>query len=122
MEYPIQTSFTDLLNILPDSFICRVSAPSIDSVILLQVAEFDNKTADYLIEVDSQNRHKLLSLTNKYSIEEQIHEIVISLHSKVLFQGYDGFDTGIISKNLKLPDWFREKYIETELWKVSEVW
>ncbi len=108
----LENSFLiNLLKILPEEVDCFIQAPSLDNEVIQ--AMFQKTKFDYfnLICLNEISKGKFLEQELKTSFSIYIQNIEIMKNGHLLFKGYDGVEYGIISKEIPIPKWFKEKYI-----------
>ena len=112
----------DLIEIIPNNSICHIQAPSVDESEFLEILDNSKYSWARQIILNSENKNKLKNLLLKIELEDQFQTVTIEKENEKLFEGYDGMEIGEISKNLIIPEWFKEKYIETEYCILSQNW
>jgi hypothetical protein len=115
--------FADVLRILPDKINCIIQAPSIENEEILNAME-DTESSYKIIKLNGHIEKE--NLIKKLGGEDVFHfqyiEIKSPLSNKKLFEAWDGVEYGAISKDVKIPDRFREKYFDIEMYYVSNEW
>lgn len=103
--------YVDVLSILTDELECYIQAPSLRNSFIDGL--LSNSNFDYykLLKIDSTNRNDLLMQEVESNYSMYIQYILIKKGQVKLFEGYDGVEFGVISKNISIPSWFSEKYI-----------
>ncbi len=113
--------FLDILSIVPPKGTrCFIQAPGIEGLSTVL-----SKTDDPAIMVMDCNKSTIEILKNKiiYSnIQDNIMYISIKNNDITLFEGYDGVEYGIFSKNVIIPQWFRNKYKPNGWYEISDDW
>jgi len=118
----IDIFFIDILNILPDETDCYIQSPDLDDDELLQIMEDSDHDYYKKIHLDHENKIFLIEKLKNNNVNEFFQSIEIKKDSILLFEGYDGIDSGIISKSIYIPDWFKKKYKEIWDYSISIDW
>lgn len=112
----------DVLKILPEEVECFIQAPSLENEII-QKMMLDSELDYYKsIKFNKTNKLEFINQELNFSISAYFQNIQIKSDNKLLFQGFDGVEFGTLSKTIFTPQWFKEKYILTELCIVSGEW
>ena len=101
----------DILNILPEEIECFLQAPNLENEIILTMmvdCEYDYYG---LVRVNKANRSNFVNEGLIRSISAYIQNVQIRRDGALLFEGYDGVEFGIISKEIGIPKWFQVKYV-----------
>jgi hypothetical protein len=112
----------DLINELPNEAHCYIQAPSLEdeaTLSLMQESEYDYFRLIYLNEY---NKEKFIERIKEASVNAYIQHIEIRFNNKLLFEGYDGVEYGIFSKEYSLPQTFIEQYFNKGFYNVSVNW
>lgn len=112
----------DVISILPDGVDCYIQAPSLEDEVILGLMSPTQHEYYKSIKLEGVNKEVFLQRVKNNPIEEYFHSVEIKLDDKLLFEGYDGIEFGTISNTIKLPEWFREKYIKAEMCNISNEW
>lgn len=117
-----QSFVIEVIALVPDESILFIQAPGIETseiLKLMEPSEFDYYTQ---IKLTAQNKKLLNKILVNEGAQEYFQNIEVKFNDKLLFEGHDGMEIGIISRSLKLPDKFIENYINTEMCIVSNEW
>lgn len=117
-----QSYTIDIFNILPNEASCFIQAPNLEDpeiLMLMLPTQFEYYKE---IKLTDSNKKKIIEKVTTQNIEEDFQSIEIRHKNQLLFEGYDGMEYGTISKAFKLPIWFIEKYIKSEMCGVSKEW
>jgi hypothetical protein len=117
-----QTFITEVINLVPQDSICFIQAPSIESLTYLELVTASSFDYYKQIILTGSNKRLLGKVIADENIEEFFQSIQIRFNDKLLFEGYDGMEYGIISKTLPLTDFFKKNLIDKKLCVVSEEW
>ena len=113
--------FLDILSIVPlKDTRCFIQAPGIEGL-----SSVLSKTDDPAIMVMDCNKSTIEIIKNKiiYSnIQDNIMYISIKNNDITLYEGYDGVEYGVFSKNINIPQWFRDKYKPSGWYEISDEW
>jgi hypothetical protein len=112
----------DVLSILPREVDCYIQAPSLEDSIILKMMKNTDFEYFKLITITSENREIFLNQIKKTSAHDYFHNIQIKISNKLLFEGYDGVEYGILSNSINIPDWFKKEYIIENVCTVSSEW
>lgn len=116
------TFFIDTLNILPLNTECLIQAPSLDNIFFLSLMSETDYNYYKSIHLDNEHKMEIINILKKYPIIDYFQKIEIRDNKSLLFEGFDGLDFGIFSKNINIPDWFRNKYSQDEMYIISSDW
>ena len=114
--------FVDVIRILPDATDCYIQAPSLDDEIILNLMSSTSQGYYKLIKLIDDNKLALIQRVKDFQVEEFFHSVEIKLKDKLLFEGYDGVEFGIISKTVNLPKWFIDTYVTAKICNISNDW
>ncbi|MBS3915314.1 MAG: hypothetical protein KG003_12535 [Bacteroidetes bacterium] len=111
----------DILNVIPAKMECYIQAPSLNNKIILDM--FKKTEYDYyqLLIIDETNKNTIVNQERETSFGIYVQRIEIKKNGALLFDGFDGVEFGIVSKNLVIPEWFKEKYVP-ETCMISPNW
>jgi hypothetical protein len=115
MERQPNSFFIDLLNILPQEVECFIQAPSLENTVveaMLQNSEFDYFK---VLTLDVTKKKEIVRQEIETFFSGSIQSIEIKKSGVLLFEGYDGVEFGSISREVFIPDWFKEKYSPNNL-------
>lgn len=111
MEEICNKLLIDILNILPNDVECYIQAPSLENSIVQMMMTDSEYDYFKLIKLNEENRLNFLNQEIAYSVSTYIQFIQIKQGTSMLFEGHDGVEFGVLSKNIVIPEWFFEKYI-----------
>lgn len=115
--------FIDILQIMPEDIDCYIQAPTLEDETILDMMEPTEYHYFQNIHIDNKTRIPFLKKVREEHIADHFQEIQIRKGNVPLFQGYDGVEVGvIISKNIDIPLWFKEKYTEDWDYAISKDW
>lgn len=116
--------FLDLLKILPQEVTCFIQAPSIEDEGILNMMKYSETRSSKYVNLNLLNRTSFIKLfENNPDLTQYFHSIEIdSINDKKLFEGWDGVEYGHISKDIEIPNWFKEKYFDKEMYHISDEW
>jgi hypothetical protein len=111
----------DVLSIFPENTVCFIQAPSIENAIIERILE--SSEYDYYKQVHLTNENKLIFIEQelKNALGIYIQNIQIKQNEKLLFEGFDKVEYGILSSGLNIPKWFKDKYIPS-ICIISDEW
>ncbi len=112
----------DVLKILPEHVVCYVQAPSLEDDVFLKMTSKTEYDYYSLIHLDKTNKEILIRQILSHSIDKYFQNIQLKLNDKLLFEGYDGIEFGIISNSINIPEWFINEYIIKEGCIISKDW
>lgn len=115
MESQANSFFIDLLNILPEEIECFIQAPSLENSVIEDMLQ--NTDYDYfkLLLLDKAKKEKIIRQELETFFSADIQSIEIKKDGVLLFEGHDGVEFGSISKEIFIPEWFKEKYVPDNL-------
>ena len=114
--------FTDVLSILPIEIDLYIQSPDLEDSYLLEMIKDSDFSYYKLIHLNSQNRSRFIEELKNNCIVEYIQSIEIKKDLELLFEGYDGIESGQFSKKVSIPTWFKEKYKENWNYSISTEW
>lgn len=117
-----QSFLIEIIFLVPDDSICFIQVPSCDNDNFLSLMKDSNFAYYKQVELTTLNKRKLIEFVENENIGTDFQSIKIRLDGKLLFEGYDGMEFGMISQTLKLTKEFTENFIATDLCTVSTVW
>jgi len=105
----------NVLKILPEEIDCYIQAPSLENESILNMMSETEWDYYKLIKINNLNKESFCNSLNDSTITQYFQNIELKNSNKMLFQGFDGVEIGIISKYIKIPIWFRDKYIISDM-------
>ncbi|MBF0762559.1 hypothetical protein IR148_16085 [Dysgonomonas mossii] len=114
--------FIDVLKIMPDDIYCYIQSPDLEDNIVLGMmlpTEYDYYQC---VHLDKNNKDRFIERLRNETVLEYFQSIEIKKDSILLFEGYDGIESGKISKNITIPTWFKKKYKEDWDYTISIDW
>lgn len=117
-----QTLIIDVINIMPDGVDCYVEAPSLDDEVVLNLMKPTKYDYFTVIKLDAEHKKILIKRILDGEVHEYFQRVEIRDGDKLLFEGYDGVEFGIISKDVALPADFARKHINQDSCNISADW
>jgi len=117
-----QSFLIDIIKIVPVNTVCYIQAPSLDESEILRMLQPSEYNYYRQITLTPENKTELINIISSENIEEYFHNLEIKEDNLLVVQAHDGMEIGIISKSFKVPDWFVDKYVKTEMCLVSSEW
>jgi len=114
--------FVDALAILPADIDCYIQAPSLEDKIVLNMMHKTQYDYYRCIHLDESNRRLFIQRLKQNTVVEYFNNIEIKVDKILLFEGYDGIESGRFSKTVNIPSWFKEKYKEGWDYSISQDW
>jgi hypothetical protein len=112
----------DIINLVPIGSTCFIQAPNLENSKILNLMT-PSKYAYYReIKLTELNKKILIEEILSNNIQEEFQSIEIKVNNKLLFEGYDGMEFGVITNTIVLPNWFVDKHIKTDMCAISEEW
>ena len=104
--------FLDIIHLFSAGCDCYLQAPDLDKDLIQDL--MDDCTIPYYVKIrlTFENTSKFMDLESHYHISQWIQSIEIRKDEKLLFEGYDSIEYGLFSKNMIIPDWFKNKHVE----------
>ena len=112
----------DLLAILPEEVECYIQAPSLENDVIQKMmtdTEFDYYQ---LVRLNKSNKKPFIEAVMIGEVVNYFHSMEIKADGKLLFEGYDGIEFGILSNTIIIPEWFTQTYVLTGDCTVSTEW
>jgi len=118
-----QQFILEILEFIPvDESVLIVQSPHEEVLSVLRII-VDNKKNDFeTIKFSKKNRKILIEEIKDNGIEEYIHRLEVLIKDKKVFEGYDGMEYAMFSKEFNLPKEFKEKYTKMDMCMISEDW
>jgi hypothetical protein len=119
-----QQFFIDILKLIPiekSSIIIRSPHEEILFALKAMNLKRENDISEPIV-LNKRNREILTAEILYNNIEEFIHSLEIRVDNKKIFEGYDGMEYGMFSKEFNLTKEFKEKYTTMDMCMVSENW
>lgn len=117
-----KTFFIDSLNLMPINSICFFQAPNLDSPELQNLLNATDHAYYVSLELSSINLKLFIKKIIDDDIQDDIQSIEIRVGNKLLFKGFDSVEFGTISKDIILPNEYKNKYINNDFCNISENW
>lgn len=114
--------FVDVLNILPEEIDCYIQSPDLEDLEMLKMMENSDYEYYKIIHLNSENKINLIEKLKNRNVIEFIQSIEIKEGYTLLFEGYDGIESGTFSRNINIPNWFKQKYKENWDYTISVNW
>lgn len=114
--------FIDIIKIMPDNIDCYIQAPDLEDDVILKMMKASEYAYYNCIHLNKKNRSNFIERVKGENTVEYFQSIEIKKDSILLFEGYDGIESGKISKRIKIPEWFKEKYKENWDYTISKDW
>ena len=114
--------FIDVLNILPQNVKCFIQAPSLENEAIQGMIIKSEYEYFELIPINEPNKSLFIKEILAHPIVNYINSVEIRLDNKLLFEGYDGIEYGILSNSVKIPQWFIDKYASEDMYMISNEW
>jgi hypothetical protein len=111
MKQSFNSLLIDILSIIPEKSECFIQAPSLENIVIKNILRDSNFDYYKFLILDKTTKAKLIEQEVETSFAIYIQSIEIKNNDNLLFEGFDGVEYGIISKNLVVPEWFKNKYI-----------
>lgn len=102
-----------VFKILPEVIDCYLQAPSLEDETILNMMSDTEYPYYKLIKVNNLNKKSFINHLYVHDVIQYFQNIELKNNNEMLFQGFDGVEIGIISKQIRIPEWFRDKYINT---------
>lgn len=118
-----QQFFLDIIKLVPfEKSVLLLQAPYEEILPVIEKIRYRNDGIHDYIKLNAANREILLFEIIHNSIDEYIQSLDILVDGKKIFEGYDGMEYGLISKDVQLSPEFKEKYIDGNMCGVSREW
>lgn len=111
-----------VFKILSEEIDCYIQAPSLEDETILNMMSETEYPYYKFIKIDNLNKKSFINHLNLHAVIQYFQNIELKNNNEMLFQGFDGVEFGIISKQIKIPEWFRNKYINTGDCTISNNW
>lgn len=114
--------FIDVIKLFPEEVECYIQAPSLENKIVLDLLQETKSNYSKSIKLTAENRHVLLRQIIENPITDYFQHVQIRFGQKILFEGYDGVEYGVVSKEITLSHNFFEQYVNSGICSISEDW
>lgn len=115
--------FIDVIKILPNDIDCYICTYDIDDEITLNLMDdISEGDFDKYIKLNETSKAIFIDRLKKATIVEYFYCIEIRKNLNLLFRGFDGIESGTFSKEVNIPNWFKEKYKEDWTYSISKEW
>lgn len=118
----IQSLLLDVITILPNEIDCYIQAPSLEDDVILSLMNTTKNDYYKCIKLTGPAKDIFMERIVNFQIEGYFQSIEIRLNEKLLFEGYDGVEFGIISNTIRIPQWFVNKYLKTGMCSTAKDW
>ena len=110
----------DVIRIVPEGSDCYVQAPSLDDKETLELMKPSEYSYYKIIKLEGLNKIKFIERLKTGDIGQYMQSMEIKIGQRILFEGWDGIEFGLISKTIILPHWFIDKY--KDMYDISKEW
>lgn len=118
-----QSYIIDVINLVPDNSICFIQAPSIEKHSSLNNLLMPSQFGYYQqVILSPSNKETLVDIIIDEQVEEYFQSIEIKHDGHLYFEGYDGMESGTISKDINLSEDFIRDYVDVGMCTVSSGW
>ncbi len=114
--------FIDVMKIMPSTVDLYFYAPGLEDHIILKMIKNTNEETTKWIHLDEKGKNLFLSRLSEEIIIEFFQWLQIKVNGNTLFEGFDGIESGIFSRNINIPKWFVEKYKNEGVYSLSNEW
>lgn len=117
-----QKFFIDVLKLMPSDISLYIQSPHEEVTEVLNEIGCTQENVYKVVSLNEESLAFLIASVLQGSIEEYIHCIQIKQENNLLFEGYDGLEYGVFSKEIVIPDDFKETHEANEMFLVSNEW
>jgi len=117
-----QSFCIDIISLLPIGSTCFIQAPHFENSKILNLMTPSKFVYYSQIKLTELNKKFLREEMISNNIQEEFQSIEIRFNNKLLFEGFDGMEFGLISNTIVLPNWFIDKHIKTDKCAISQEW
>jgi hypothetical protein len=111
-----------VVNLLPDSSILYVQAPSLESPFFLDLFQESSLLYYRQLELTDINKKTFGDFLRSELIVSFFQSCEVRYYGKLLFRGYDGMEIGEISRSIDLPADFKRIFVDSETCVISAEW
>ncbi len=119
-----QQFFIDTLRLIPfENATILIQSPHEEVLSVLDKMEFKEEGSAFKsIQLNRRNREIFIFEIVYNGIEEYMQSLEIRIGNTKVFEGYDGMEYGMFSKDFILPEDFKEEYTQKDMCMVSKDW
>lgn len=114
--------FVDIINLLPKDLVCYFRAHGLGMDVLQNINATKGADSTIVMRINDFNKNRLIDFILSTHFYHEIERIEMLYNGKLLFEAWDGFDVGIISKTIGIPEWFQEAGYLDDVVSVSNDW
>jgi hypothetical protein len=114
--------FIDVLNLVPIDSLLLIQTPHKEALDILDNLVVESNDVYKVVPLTETNRTILLNASKDQDIQHFFQSIAVRYKATLIFEGYDGMEYGLISKNFSLPDDFKQKYVKGDMCGISKDW
>lgn len=117
-----QNYFIDVLNLIPNGSFLLIQTPHKEALDTLRNLVVESNDVYEVVPLTETNRTILLNASKDHDIQHFFQSLEVKYKQKLIFEGYDGMEYGLVSKNFLLPNDFKSKYVEGDMCDISKHW
>jgi hypothetical protein len=113
--------FKTIINIMPTNSECFIQSPHREFVDAIKMGEYEIANLYIQISLSEKNRQVLTQIAN-HDIQDYIQYFKIISAEGLLFEGFDGFEFGLVSRQLSHLRPVLQKFIDLEYCAFASDW
>lgn len=117
-----QKFFIDVLKLMPIDISLYIQSPHEEVLGVLNEIGCTQEDVYHVVSMNDEVLGFLIEKVIEGSIEEFIHSIQIKKGNELLFEGYDGLEYGVFSKEITIPNDFKRTYEANGMLLISNEW
>jgi len=119
---PEQNYFIAVINQMPANSIIFLQASDLKIKNILDILHQSELKYYKWLLLNEKNKELLINEITNNNLQDNIESLEIRKDDKLLFEGFDKMDYGVISKDIYLSNEFIEKFVKGDMCIISSEW